>query len=275
MKNDLPTNFHSPLSPETISRYLPQGRTSKIICLDSVDSTNNYLRKLAADGAESGTVVIAESQTAGRGRQGKSFSSSKGKGIYLSALLYPQETTPEQLASLGGMVASAVWGAVKNACGVSCGIKWVNDLTLGTKKLCGILPETSTAGARRYVIIGIGVNVNHTEEDFPPELSDVATSLRIHTGRPHDRNRLAAEIIGSLDKLAADLPYNCRSYLDTFKKNCVTLGKQVRLISPAGESDAYAVGISDDFSLIVRDNDGNEKSIRSGEVSVRGMYGYV
>lgn len=275
MKKNLPTTDEQPITVNDLSQYLPQGRTSKVIYLECVDSTNNYLKKLAIGGAESGTVVIAESQTTGRGRQGKSFSSPKGKGIYLSALFHPQDVTLERLSSLSGWVAAAVWGAVKTACGVTCGIKWVNDLTLGTKKLCGILPETVMTGSTRRVIIGIGLNVNHTDCDFPPEMSDVATSLRIFTGKPHDRNKLAAEIIKSLDKLAADFPEYSRHYLDTFRRNCVTLNKPVRLISPAGESDAYAVDINDDFSLIVRDRDGNQKTIRSGEVSVRGLYGYV
>ncbi|MDE7464672.1 MAG: biotin--[acetyl-CoA-carboxylase] ligase [Clostridiales bacterium] len=271
---------HSPdtVSCGMLSLYLGKERAENITCLDCVDSTNNYLRKSALDGAESGHVVIAESQTAGRGRLGKSFASPAGKGVYMSLLLRPQNVTAEEVSSVSAWVASAIHNAVFAACGVRTGIKWVNDITLGSKKLCGILTEMSIESETKriqYMIVGIGVNVNEDEADFPEEYRGIATSLHIHTKEKFDRAKLAAEMIKSLDALAADLPHNKQPYLDTYRKYNVTTGKDVRLISLSGDSVGYAVDITDDFGLRVRSENGEEKTVHSGEVSVRGLYGYV
>lgn len=261
-----------------LSRYLPVGRADTVLCLPSVDSTNNYLRKLALSGAPAGQIVIAESQTAGKGRLGRYFASPAGKGVYLSVLLRPQNVTAQEVSSVSAWVATAVHNAVFRACGVRSGIKWVNDLTLGAKKLCGILTELSIEsenGHIQYMIVGAGVNVNETETDFPEEYRDVATSLYMHTGKRYDRNKIAAEMIRSLDALACDLPHNKQPYLDTYRRYNVTTGKDVRLLSPNGTSIGYAAAIDDDFGLTVRDEHGEEKTVHGGEVSVRGLYGYV
>ncbi len=266
------------LSCGLLSRYLGTTRAKDVICLDSVDSTNNYLRKLALDGAPAGQVVIAESQTAGRGRLGRSFASPKGKGIYMSVLLRPKSVDATEVSAISAWVAVAVHNAIFRACGVRSGIKWVNDLTLGAKKLCGILTELSIESENRhiqYIIVGVGVNVNEIPEDFPEAYRDIAASLYMHTGTLCDRIRIAAEMIRALDTLAVDLPHNRQPYLDTYRQYNVTTGKDVRLISYDSESVGYAVRIDDDFGLVVRDGDGKEKTVHSGEVSVRGLYGYV
>lgn len=261
-----------------LSRYIGKERADNVICLDSVDSTNNYLRKSAYDGANAGTVVIAESQSAGRGRYGRSFASPAGKGVYMSVLLRPENVTAEELSCVSAWVAVAVHNAIKSAYGILTGIKWVNDITLGNKKLCGILTEMSIEsenGHVQYIIVGAGVNVNETAEDFPEQYRSVATSLYEYTGKKHDRTVLAAEMIKSLDILNRDLPRLKQKYLDAYRKYNVTIGKEVRVISPLGESSAFAAGLDDDFGLIIRTADGKEKTVHSGEVSVRGLYGYV
>lgn len=266
------------ISNGALSQYLSPRRLDRVVCLESIDSTNNYLRNLALSGAPAGTVVIAESQSAGRGRMGRQFASPKGKGVYMSVLLRPEHVTADELSSVSAWVAVAVHNAVFAACGIKSGIKWVNDLTLNNKKICGILTEmsiVSETGHVQYIIVGAGVNVNENADDFPAELHEIATSLQIHSEKPHNRVKLAAEMIKSLDKLSQDLPHNKQPYLDIYRENCVSVNKEVRLISPAGESVCYSVSVDDDFGLLVRDGDGNEKTVRSGEVSVRGLYGYV
>ncbi len=255
---------------------LPAERVNDILFLDSVDSTNNRLHELAVSGAPAGQTVIAESQTAGRGRYGRSFA-SPGKGVYLSMLMRPRFTQPAAASTLTAWVAVAICNAVQKACGVRPGIKWVNDLVLNGRKICGILTETtveSETGHIRHVIVGAGINVNECENDFPPQLRDTATSLFAETGKQFDRARLAADIITELDALGADWPDAKTPYLDAYRKDCVTIGKYIRL-SGSEERAGYALGIDDDFGLIVRLDDGTVKTVTSGEVSVRGMYGYV
>lgn len=256
---------------------LPAERVEKILCLDSVDSTNNRLRELALTGAPAGQVVIAESQTAGRGRRGRQFASPAGKGVYLSTLFRPESVQPAAVTTLTAHVAVAICNAVETVCGVRPGIKWVNDLLLGNRKICGILTEMSVEsenGHIQYVIVGVGVNANETENDFPAELRPVATSILTETGKRFDRARLAAQMILELDKLRAVWPHEKGRYLAAYRNDCVTVGKTV-ILSGTDEQTAFAQAVSDDFGLIVRFPDGTEKTISSGEVSVRGLYGYV
>lgn len=265
------------ISCGALSLYLPPHRADNVICLKSVDSTNNYLRTLAIEGKPHGTVAIAESQSAGRGRMGRSFASPESKGVYLSMLIRPEQVRAEETSAVSAWVAVAIRDAVARAYGVDAGIKWVNDLTLGNKKICGILTEMSIeseTGHIQYMVVGAGVNVNETEEDFPKEFRSVATSLKMETAKNYNRVRLAAEMIKSLDKLCSDFPSRKQYYLDSYRKYNVTTGKDVRLISGSAESVGFAKAIDDDFALVV-ETDGKEKSVHSGEVSVRGLYGYV
>ena len=178
------------------------GRT--LHCFESVDSTNSFLKRAAAEGAPDGAVAVADEQTAGRGRRGRSFSSGPGRGVYLSALLRPQ-LAPEKILPLTALGAVAACDAVERTCGVRPQIKWTNDLVLNGKKLSGTLTELSLegeSGALQYAVIGIGVNCNNASEDFPPELREVATSLYLETGKRVQRAALAAALLEELDKLA-------------------------------------------------------------------------
>ena len=254
------------LTEPEIRRFLGEtvrvGRT--LVCLAEVDSTNLRARQLAAEGAADGTVVVADCQTAGRGRLGRSFQSPGGQGIYLTALLRP-DLPPERLSPVTAMAGVAVCRAVERLCGVSPGLKWPNDPVLDGKKLCGILTELSLEGETARVqelVLGIGINVSQRPEDFTPEVREIATSLVQALGHAVSRPALAAGETGP--------------YLAEYRRRCVNLGRTVRLLRPDGGGEtAEALDIDEEFGLVVRRPDGAVKTVRSGEVSVRGLYGYT
>lgn len=251
-----------------------------LVCLDSVDSTNTYLKKQALSGAPEGTAVTADCQTGGRGRMERPFQNPKGKLVALSVLLRPRGVPAERLGRVTAQTAVALCDAVEEVCGLRPGIKWTNDLVLGRKKLCGILTEMALEGETgnvQYLVVGAGVNVHQTAEDFGPELSEIAVSLDMALGRPVSRPALAAAEIRALDRLYADiLRGDTGRYPDAYRRDCVTLGKPVQLLSAdGGRETARALDIDDEFGLLVELADGTRKTVRTGEVSVRGMYGYV
>ena len=250
---------------------------SQLACLDVIDSTNTECKRRAMAGAPEGLVVLAEEQTGGRGRLGRSFQSPRGCGLYLSALLRPH-VEPAAVTDFTAWVAVAVCDGIEAACGVRPQIKWTNDLVLNGKKLCGILTELgleSESNDLDYLITGIGINVNHTPEDFDSEVRPIATSLAQELGHPVRRAQLAVEIIRALDRMYAQFPQNKQEYLERYRADCLTVGKQVQLITPAAREEAFAVAIDDDFRLVVEYPDGRRAALSAGEVSVRGMYGYV
>ena len=245
-------------------------------CLEEIDSTNSYLKYEALRGAPHGTVAVANFQTAGRGRRSRRFVSPPDKGVYLSMLLRPQ-LRPEELLSATGMAAVAMCNAVEQVSGVRPGIKWTNDLVLGGRKLCGILTEISVegeTGMAESLVIGAGVNVRHNREDFGPEVAEIATSLTIE-GYKVSRPALAAAMIGEFSRLSDSLGTSTSRWADAYRRDCVTLGKPVKLLWTDHQTEALAVDIDDQFGLIVRFPDGAETTVRTGEVSVRGMYGYA
>jgi len=250
-----------------------------LTCFDRIDSTNAYLKRAAAEtNAPDGAVAVADEQTGGRGRRGRSFLSPAGKGVYLSVLLRPA-LEPERLLPLTGFVAVAMCAAVERAAGVRPGIKWTNDLVLNGRKLCGILTELSVegeSGALQYVVVGIGVNVAHTREDFAGELERIATSLTAETGKRVSRAALAAAMIEELDALYdALLRGDTQAYLDAYRRDCLTIGREVQLLWQDAHERVRAVGVDDRLGLEVVRADGSRDIIRTGEVSVRGLYGYI
>ena len=240
-------------------------RAAPLLREESVDSTNLYLRRLAESAAD-GTAVIAASQTAGRGRSGRGFLSPEG-GLYLSVLLRP-EVEPERLPTLTPVAAVAVCRAVGNVCGVSCGIQWPNDVLLGGKKICGILVE-SVLGEKSgpCVIVGVGINAN--TPSFPEELRPIAGSILAETGETVDLNALAAELLAQLDALYAGwLADGGGAVLAEYRRLCLNPGREVL----SGGRRGRALSVGDDYSLLVRWEDGAEEALRFGEVSVRGLY---
>ena len=264
------------LSAGDLYAHLPKSRQASVRCFDLIDSTNSYLKREAVNGAPNGLVAVANEQTAGRGRSGRQFFSAADCGIYLSVLLRPH-CEPQKTMTLTAHAAVAVCEAISRACGVETEIKWTNDVILNGRKLCGILTEITLEGETGLVdsvVIGIGVNVNYRPDDFPEELRTVAGSIFSETGVRADRARLAAELILALDRMSVAWEQDPRAYLDAYRDRCTTTGKEVRVIRGSTVRDAFALEITDDFALRVRYTDGAEEILNSGEVSVRGLYGY-
>ena len=239
--------------------------------LRETDSTNDALKRLPD--APHGTVLVTGRQTAGRGRQGRTFASPAG-GVYLSVLLRPA-VEPSELLHLTPMAAVAVRRAIFDTCGVSTEIKWPNDLVYGGRKLVGILTEVVRRDGADCVIVGAGVNCNTDPADFPPEVRAIATSLREITGKTVDPNELARNLIKRFAEMDAALLSGKSAWLAEFAAACVTVGKRVQLVSGAERKEGFAEGIDEDGALLVRFDTGETAAVSTGEVSVRGMYGYI
>ena len=185
---------------------------------------------------------------------------------------------PGRVSDFTAWVAVAVCDGIEACCGLRPQIKWTNDIILNGKKLAGILTELSLVSETNtldYVVTGIGVNVNQAPEDFSEEVREIAASLSQALGRPVRRAELAGQIILALDRMYADYPENRGGYLEKYRAGCITTGHQVQLITPTARRQAFALEIDDDFNLVVELYNGKKETISAGEVSVRGMYGYV
>ena len=244
----------------------------RLTVLDTVDSTNTFAKTLAAQGAPHGTVVLADHQTGGRGRRGRQFASPKGKGIYLS-VIWRFDDPPDKLMHLTCVAAEAVRRAIVQSCGLNPQIKWINDLVCGGKKLCGILTELCTTPDGFAIICGAGVNCLQLPEDFPPEVAAMATSVQQLGGNP-DRSALAAAMIRQLH-LAAEEMLQPKQWMDSYRGHCITIGQDVQLIRDDQVRAAHADGMDDQGALLVTLPDGTTETVFSGEVSVRGLYGYL
>ncbi len=242
----------------------------------SLDSTNTQAKHMAKNGAPHGTVVIAGSQTNGRGRMGRNFSSPEGMGVYLSVILRPR-CTPDKLMHLTCAAAVAGCKAVESVCGIRPGIKWTNDLVYRKRKLGGILTELSVDSANGlidYAIVGIGINCMQKAEDFPLELQNMATSIRQITNVPCSPAPLAAALTQALYEMNNLLLSDKKQLLDTYRGNCITLGQEVILLRGEDVQHGTALDLDEEGGLIMQFADGTVKTVNSGEVSVRGMYGY-
>lgn len=262
---------------QAIVSMLPPGHPWReyVHYFDSIDSTNTYAKTLARQGAPHGSSVLAGSQSAGRGRLGRSFHSPSGTGIYLSVILRP-ECSPQELMHLTCAVGSAMCNAVEAVCGIRPGIKWINDLVLQQRKIGGILTELGFTcdGRVDYAVVGIGINCDQCREDFPEELHSIASSLRAVTGQTVDIPSLAAAMLISLEEMSHKLLTQKATIMDRYRSDCITLGKSVQLHGQR-TGNAFALDVDDDGGLIVRLEDGTVHSVQSGEVSVRGLYTYV
>ena len=239
------------------------------------DSTNTQAKRLAKQGAPQGSVLIAGNQTAGRGRMGRSFQSPDGQGVYLSVILRP-DCPPTELMHLTCAVGAAMVNAVENVCGIRPQVKWINDLVYGGKKLGGILTEMSLANGKvEYAVVGIGINCLQMEHDFPADIAGMATSLSMICGRTIPPQKLAAAMIEALWQMEKTLLTEKSRWMERYKANCVTLGKDIQVLRGDQILPGKALDIDPDGGLVVRYADGSTGTVASGEVSVRGMYGYV
>lgn len=204
---------------------------------------------------------------------GRSFASAEGLGIYLSVILRP-ECTAQALMHLTCAVGVAMCDAVEQTLGFRPGIKWINDLVADGKKMGGILTELSVdRGLVQYAVIGVGINCNQTPEDFPPDLRDMAISVRTHTGRAVNKEQLTAAMICALKKMDS-LLLN-QDFMEEYRRDCVTLGKSVVVLGSGEKRYGTALDVDPQGSLLVRFDDGSVQRVNSGEVSIRGMYGYI
>lgn len=243
---------------------------------DEIGSTNDTLRSMARNGAPQGTVLVADRQTGGHGRRGRSFLSPGGVGIYLSVLLRP-DCAPQDLMHLTCAAAVAMCDAIEKSAGFRPGIKWTNDLVHQKRKLGGILTELGFApnGRVDYAIIGIGINCCQQLSDFAPEIQTLAGSLSMVTGTPVDRSRVAAAMMEALWQMDSQLLDGKTDMLNRYRHNCITLGQEISLVRGEEVRHGTALDIDGEGALIVRFPDGHNEAVNSGEVSVRGMYGYV
>lgn len=262
---------------ETIHACLPPEFPWKdsILYFDTIDSTNTRAKELAVQGAPHGTVVIAGTQTGGRGRMGRSFHSPEGMGIYLSVILRP-ECEAAQLMHLTCAAAVAMCDAVEAAAGFRPGIKWTNDLVRNGKKLGGILTELSldAGGKVAYAIVGVGINCCQSAQEFPEDIRSIAASLSMTAGQEIDRSYVAAAMITALHGMARTLTQRA-AVLQRYRRDCITVGREVSLLKGSEVRHGTATGIDEEGALLVRFPDGHTEAVTSGEVSIRGMYGYI
>ena len=245
-----------------------------LMYFEAIDSTNTRAKELAFQGAPHGTVLIADHQTGGRGRRGRNFHSPAGSGIYMSVILRPN-CPASSLMHLTSAAAVSLCDAVEDSCGFRPGIKWTNDLIFGQRKLAGILTELgfNAQGNVDWAIVGMGINCTQEASQFPEEIRSIAGSLSSVSGKPVDRAKVAAAMMDALYRM--DLAQKER-ILTQYRKDCVTLGKEVSLVRADGlVHHCTALDIDAEGALIVRHLDGREEIVSSGEVSIRGMYGYV
>ena len=264
---------------EKILSFLPTDHPWRdlLIYHDCIPSTNDLAKAYAREGAAEGTVIVAGAQTAGRGRMGRSFHAPAGLGLYFSLILRPQ-CPPEQLLHLTCAAGVAACDSVADICANRPQIKWINDLVLNRKKLGGILTELSVnakTGLVDWAVIGIGINCCHQAGDFPPELQDIATSLLLATGNFILPEQLAARLMENFYRINPILLTQRDFIMDRYRQDCLTISQEVVLVR--GEEKRYgkALRVENDGGLTVLFDDGQIQTVQSGEVSVRGLYGYV
>ncbi|OMF15121.1 biotin--[acetyl-CoA-carboxylase] ligase [Paenibacillus amylolyticus] len=240
----------------------------KAVLLTSTLSTQGDVLKLAEQGQDEGAVVIAEEQTGGRGRFGRKWFSPPGKGIWMSVLLRPDvplQHTP-QLTLLTGV---AVCRAVRACTGADAGIKWPNDLLIDGRKVCGILLESTVEDHEvRFCIAGIGVDVNFDPEDYPEDLTTIATSLKMETGQPVDRTKLTAAILTELEQLYFLYQKEGFGVISAlWEALSVSMNREITVTNPHGVIEGKAIGLDPSGALIVEKHDGEHTLVISGEIS--------
>jgi BirA family biotin operon repressor/biotin-[acetyl-CoA-carboxylase] ligase len=263
-------------SAELMSRINTQWAGRKVYFKPEMESTNEYAKYLAEEGKDHGSLVVTNAQTAGKGRRGRQWISPPGEAVSMSLILRP-EFSPDRASMLTLVMALSVADTISQLHPeLKVSIKWPNDVLVNEHKVCGILTEMDAEPDYIHdVIVGVGINVN--QKEFPEELSDIATSLRIEKGEHIDR---AGLIIGTMEYFeyyygiyAEHLDFSC--FVQNYDGYLVNRGREVRVLDPKGEYTGTAEGVNDRGELIVNLPDGSARTVSSGEVSVRGIYGYV
>ncbi len=262
---------------ESSVRLAMEGHTlfDVIKVFDSIDSTNTEAKRLWQSGTECNSLIVASEQTKGKGRRGRRWLSPKGGSIAMSMLLTP-DLEPMHAAMLTLVAGLAVVKAVRELTALEVLIKWPNDLVVNNKKLCGILTEMSAeVDYLNYVIIGIGINVNQKKMDA--SIEEMATSLGRETNKVYSRPELIGAIVKSFEPIYEQFvrERNLGFMVQQYNEYCVNVGRQVKVLARGGEIIGEGMGITNTGQLMVKQEDGNILEVNSGEVSVRGLYGYV
>lgn len=265
---------------KTLSKYIKEKTENQwagccVKYYDSIDSTNDEAKRLGKNGAKHGTLIVAEEQCSGKGRLGRSWDSPKGQAIYMTLLLRPQ-MNPEKASLLTLLAALAVTDAITAVTRINVQIKWPNDIVANGRKLCGILTEMSVdANGIQYVVVGIGINCNMSS--FPQQLEKTATSLFLETGKQQSRVQLAAKVMQSMEQYYEIFmqTQDFTNLKQIYEKQLVNYNRMVRVLSPNREYVGTSCGINEKGELLVIDEAGQIHAVCSGEVSVRGIYGYT
>lgn len=263
---------------EIMSRIETKWVGRNLFYYDETDSTNTRIRLFAESGEEAGTLAVADMQTAGRGRRGRTWISPSGSSVYMSLLLKP-DILPTQASMLTLVMALAIASAIEDETGLDAQIKWPNDIVVDNNKVCGILTEMDMeADYIRDIIIGVGINVNQAElDEFAEEIRAHASSLRIKKGHIISRASLVAKSMFYFEKYYEQFiaDGNLSGLRETYSNKLVNMNRGVKVLDPKGEYEGIAKGITDTGELIVEKADGTIAEVYAGEVSVRGLYGYT
>lgn len=246
-----------------------------ILYFDEIDSTNTQAKLSAESGASHGTLVVADCQVTGKGRRGRDWASPHGVGIWMSLILRP-DLHPSSASMLTLVAAMAVADGIEKTAGIPTEIKWPNDIVSSGKKLCGILTEMSTElECINYVVTGIGINAN--TEEFPEEIREVASSIYLEAGKRVRRSSLIGAIMPAFEVYYEKFIRTCdmSGLMDDYNARLANKDKKVRVLKPDGDYTGTALGIDKEGELLVETEDGQIHRVISGEVSVRGIYGYV
>ncbi|KYH34206.1 bifunctional ligase/repressor BirA [Clostridium tepidiprofundi DSM 19306] len=238
--------------------------------IDDVKINNSNMNDSNMNCVKEGTVIVSEEQTLGRGRLGRKWISPKYKGIWMSIILRPN-INPANVSKITHIGAAAVNKAIEDM-GVKTYIKWPNDIVINDKKVCGILTEMSGEMDNiNYVVMGIGINVNIDKEEFDDEIKEIATSLKVATGKDINRKKLMASILNYFEEFYNEFIENgtINKTLDICRKNSIVLGKQVRIIRRGQSENVIALQLNDEGELIIRHEDGKIEKLISGEISMR------
>ncbi|MEG1811164.1 MAG: biotin--[acetyl-CoA-carboxylase] ligase [Clostridia bacterium] len=257
------------ISTQSIARYMDAGDFFELTVMDEVTSTNALVKQLAEQGKPEGTAVIANSQTQGRGRKGRSFFSPADSGIYMSVLLRPHMAAADALL-ITTAAAVAVAQSVEEVTHRSAVIKWVNDIFCDGRKVCGILTEASVdfeTGGLSYAVLGIGINIAHPRQGFPSELNGIADSLFEQEAPAGMRSRIAGKVLQRFLKIYRTLPD--KTFMDEYIRRSFVIGMKVDVIAPSGTRSAQVLGIDADAALLVRYDNGEQGRLASGEISIK------
>lgn len=273
--------YHLKKSPDVLSETEIRSTLNtvwagrELVCYEETDSTNNRAKEAGEKGAPHGMLFVSDKQTAGKGRRGRTWVSPSGSSIYMTLLLRP-EIVPSKAPMLTLVMGLSVAEGIRQVTGERTGIKWPNDIVIHKKKVCGILTEMATEIQYvNYVVIGVGINTN--QQEFPEDLREKATSLCLESGQLYRRAEIIAAVMERFEEnyeifmKTQDLSGLREAYNDIL----VNGNKQVKVLEPGNEYEALAEGINQTGELIVRLPDGQKKSVFAGEVSVRGIYGYI